>query len=70
MDNSVSMTLTVSPELNEKLLNFAQHNGTGLDQVLLKALTLYEVAYEAKHDNKRLGILDSDQNIVAEVVGI
>jgi hypothetical protein len=70
MENSVTMTLEVSPALNERLSALAKTNKMDLDKVLLKALTLYGVASQAKQENKRLGILDADQHLVAEVVGI
>jgi acyl-CoA-binding protein len=45
-------------------------NNTPLEMVLLKALALYDVASLAKQQNRRLGILDADQRLVAEVTGI
>lgn len=70
MENSVTMTLQVSPALNDKLSQLAQANKTDLDTLLLKALTLYGVASQAKSENRRIGILDAEQHVVAEVVGI
>jgi predicted transcriptional regulator len=70
MKNSVSMTLEVSKALNEKLSTLAQVNGTSLDTILLKALTLYDVASDAKQKNQHIGILDAQQRVIAEVVGV
>ncbi|MFC5510362.1 hypothetical protein ACFPOU_04370 [Massilia jejuensis] len=66
----MSMTLEVSKALNEKLSTLAQVNGTSLDTVLLKALTLYDVASDAKQKNHHIGILDDQQRVIAEVVGV
>ena len=38
--------------------------------VLLKALTLYGIASQAKIDNQRIGIVDANQRLLAEVIGI
>jgi|GEM_PF-2742208 len=70
MSNLVSMTLEVSPVLNEKLHKLAELNGTTMDMVLLKALTLYGIASQAKIDNQRIGIVDANQQLLAEVIGI
>lgn len=70
MSNLVSMTLEVSPELNEKLHRLAKLNGTTMDTMLLKALTLYGIASQAKIDNQRIGIVDANQQLLAEVIGI
>jgi predicted transcriptional regulator len=70
MSNLVSMTLEVSPVLNEKLHKLAELNGTTMDTVLLKALTLYGIASQAKIDNQRIGIVDANQQLLAEVIGI
>jgi predicted transcriptional regulator len=64
------MTLEVSPVLNEKLQKLAELNGTTMDTVLLKALTLYGIASQAKIDNQRIGIVDANQQLLAEVIGI
>lgn len=45
MDNLVSMTLDVSPALNEKLHQLAELNGTSIGMVLLKALGVGSVRY-------------------------
>jgi len=70
MGNLVSMTLEVSPVLNEKLHKLAELNGTTMGTVLLKALTLYGIASQAKIDNQRIGIVDANQQLLAEVIGI
>lgn len=70
MSNLVSMTLEVSPELNEKLRRLAKLNGTTMDTMLLKALTLYGIASQAKIDNQRIGIVDANQQLLTEVIGI
>jgi predicted transcriptional regulator len=70
MGNLVSMTLEVSPALNQKLHQLAELNGATMSTVLLKALTLYDIASQAKIDNQRIGIVDANQQLLAEVIGI
>ncbi|WP_371765538.1 hypothetical protein [Massilia sp.] len=70
MKNSVKMVLEASPKFDEKLNRLAVATGTSPEQVLLKAITLYEVASDAKHKNQHLSILDTNQHVVAEVVGV
>ena len=70
MSNLVSMTLEVSPVLNEKLHKLAELNGTTMDKVLVKELTMDGIASQAKIDNQRIGIVDANQQLLAEVIGI
>ena len=70
MENSVSMVLELSPGLNEKISQLAEQNGTSPDVVLLKALALYDLASLAKQKSQHLGILDTEQRVVAQVVGV
>ena len=70
MENSVSMVLELSHGLNEKITQLAQLNGTSPDVVLLKALAPYDLASLAKQRSQHLSILDTEQHLVAEVVGV
>jgi len=70
MKKPVTMVLEASPKFDEKLNRLAAATGTSPEQVLLKAIALYEVASDAKHNNQHIGILDTNQHVVAEVVGV
>jgi predicted DNA-binding protein len=66
----VRLSLTVSPELNERLEQLAASGCTTKAEILRKAIALYDVVAEAKTEKKRLGILDHDKHLLTEIVGI
>ena len=66
----VRLSLTVSPELNERLEQLARASHSAKSVILRKAIALYDVVAEAKSERKRLGILDQDKRLVTEIVGI
>lgn len=70
MKNPVNLVLEASPKFDEKLNRLAAATGTSPETVLLKAVALYEVASDAKRRNEHIGILDTNQHVVAEVVGV
>jgi hypothetical protein len=63
--------LDVSPELNKMLDNMAEktHTGTKSD-VLLKSIVLMDVAIQEKEKGNHLAIVDKDQKIIKEIVGL
>jgi len=67
---SVRLSLSLSPELNERLEQLAMANHTTKTEILRKAIALYDVAAEAKMEKKRLGILDQNKQLLTEIVGI
>jgi len=67
---SVRLSLTLSPELNERLEQLAASNHTTKTEILRKAIALYDVVAEAKSEKKRLGILDQDKRLLTEIIGI
>lgn len=66
----IQISLDLSPELYETLNNLAQKIDGDNSLVLLKAIALMEVAVEAKQKGKHLWIVDENQNLETEVVGI
>jgi predicted transcriptional regulator len=66
----VRLSLSLSPELNERLEQLAASSHTTKTEILRKAIALYDVVAEAKADKKRLGILDKDKRLLTEIVGI
>ena len=66
----IRLSLTLSPELNDRLENLAASGYTTKTEILRKAIALYDVVAEAKTENKRLGILDQDKHLLTEIVGI
>jgi len=67
---SIRLSLTVSPELNERLEQLAAANHSSKSEILRKAVALSDVVAEAKSKKYCLGILDQDKRLVTEIVGI
>lgn len=66
----IRLSLSVSPELNERLEQLATSGCTTKTEILRKAIALYDIAAEAKTEKKRLGILDQNKNLLTEIVGL
>jgi predicted transcriptional regulator len=67
---AIRLSLTVSPELNERLEQLAITGHTTKSEVLRKAIALFDVVAEAKTEKKRFGIFDQNKQLVTEIVGI
>lgn len=67
---TVRLSLSLSPELNERLEQLATSSHTTKTEILRKAIALYDVVAEAKTEKKRLGILDKDKQLLTEIVGL
>ncbi len=67
---TVRLSLSLSPELNERLEQLASAGCTTKTEVLRKAIALYDVVAEAKTEKKRFGILDQNKILLTEIVGI
>ena len=66
----VRLSLSVSPELHERLEQLASPGCTTKPEILRNAIALYDVVAEAKTEKKRFGILDQNKNLLTEIVGI
>ena len=66
----VRLSLVVSPELNETLEELAERSHSSKSDILRKAIALFDVAAQAKQKDQRVGILDRDDKVVKEIVGI
>ncbi|MEH2339643.1 DNA-binding protein [Nostoc sp.] len=66
----IQINLDFSPELYETLNNLAQHMNGDNAEVFLKAIALLEVAVEAKQKGRHIWIVDDNQNIETEIIGI
>ena len=67
---TVRLSLSMSPELNDRLEQLATSSHTTKTEILRKAIALYDVVAEAKSEKKRLGILDQNKRLLTEIVGI
>ncbi|HXU34663.1 MAG TPA: ribbon-helix-helix protein, CopG family [Thermoanaerobaculia bacterium] len=70
MSDPVRLSLTVSPELNERLEQLASQAHSTKSEILRKAIALFDVATEAKEQKQRLDIFDQNRQMVTEIVGI
>ncbi len=66
----IQINLDFSPELYDTLNNLAQQINGDHAEVLLRAIALFAVAVEAKQKGKHLWIVEGNQNLETEVVGI
>lgn len=66
----VRLSLDISPELNTLLEQLANTTGGTKSEVLRKAISLMEVAVEAKRQGKKFGIAERDQQLSTEIIGL
>ncbi len=66
----VQISLDISQELYETLSKLAQNINGDNAEVLLKAITLMEVAVEAQQKGKCLWITDEYKNLESKIIGI
>jgi predicted transcriptional regulator len=64
------LSLDISPELNDLLEQLATRTGGTKSDVLRKAISLMEVAVEAKRQGKKFGIAERDQQLTTEIIGL
>jgi predicted transcriptional regulator len=64
----VRMNITMSDELAERL-NMLANNSTK-SEILRKALTLFVIAQEGKHEGKKLALIEKDSQNITEIVGL
>jgi len=68
--DTVSLSLHVSPELNRMLEEMASDTHTTKSDVMRKAIAIMEVAIKAKQSKQKIGILDQNDRLINEIVGI
>lgn len=66
----VRLSLDISVELNDLLEELAEKTGGTKSDVLRRAITLMEVAVEAKRQGKKFGIAEKDQPLATEIIGL
>lgn len=66
----IQINLDLSSEIYEILNDLAQKINGDNAEVLLKAIALMEVVVEAKQEGKHIWIVDDNQNLETEIVGI
>ena len=66
----IRLSLDLSPEANAILEELAEQAGGTKSDVLRKAIVLIEVAFEAKKNGKKFGVVDSSGCLATEIVGL
>jgi predicted transcriptional regulator len=62
--------IELSPELLDLLNKLAAKSNTTPIEILKKAIALLDVSTQAKDDGHKIGILDQDDKLIQEIVGI
>ena len=72
MDNSgkVRLSLDLSPAANDLLEEIAASQHTTKSDVLRKAIGLVKLADDARRDNRKIGVFDTENNVFSEIVGL
>lgn len=70
MAKGIRLSLDVSPELNETLESLAEATHGTKSDVLRKAIALMEIAVDAKRDGLKLGVVEKDQRVATEIIGL
>lgn len=68
--SKIRLSLDVSPELNETITQLAKKSGGSKSDILRKAIALMEVAVDAKARGEKVALVDKDQAVSREIVGI
>lgn len=68
--STVRKQLIMPTEMDERLTELAQKNGTTASEIVRKALTLYLVASEKKEQGLKMGFARPDQVLETEVIGL
>jgi hypothetical protein len=66
----VRFTLELTPEMNRTVEALARQVGATKSDVLRRAISLVEVALEAKRRHQKLGVIDEDDHVVSRIVGL
>lgn len=67
---AVRVSLDMSPEARDLLDSLASTHGTTTSQILRRALALYHVASEAQALGNHVVVIDQDEKLVSELVGL
>jgi predicted transcriptional regulator len=66
----VRMSCEMSRELNMRLTEIAENSGLSLSDVMRRAVALIDLAYQAKQKGYRLGIFDTNRELVTEYTDV
>ena len=66
----IRLHLDVSPEFFYAIDEIAKKTHSSNSDVLIKSIALMEVAVQEKEKGNHLGVVDKDQKILKEIVGL
>lgn len=67
-DKTVRLSLDVSVELNKLISQLAKETNSTKSDVLRRAVTLLNIAVDAKQQGKKIGIAERDQPLATEII--
>ena len=70
MKKSTRLSLDVSPELNETLDEISKKTHASKSEVLRKSIALMEVAVREKELHHHLAVINNDNQVVKEIIGL
>ena len=68
--SKVRLTLDVTDELNERLNELAAEAGGSKSELLRKAISLIEVAVDARKSGNQVAVVDKNRKVVTTIVGV
>ena len=66
----VEVSFCMSPELNQRLQQIATARSIPFSEVMARAFMLLDLTFEAVSNSHRVGIIDSNEKLITEFVGI
>lgn len=68
--NGAKTSVILSAALDQRLTELALTTSHSKEDIIKRAIVLFEVAHEAHSKSQRIGIMDADQNLLSEIVGL
>jgi hypothetical protein len=69
-DKGARLNLILSPQANKLLEDMAAQNHCSKSEIFRKAFALYEIAMKATQEGKKIALLNSERQVLVELVGI
>jgi predicted transcriptional regulator len=67
---TIRLSLDVSPEVNDVLEQLADAVHGTKSEVLRRSIALFALAVQAKQQGKKIGIVEKEQLVSSEIVGL
>lgn len=62
------LNLDLNQDAYELLQRLADESGKNMAEVLRTGLALYNIAYEEKQKDRKLGVMDRDDKVIKEIL--